>query len=158
MQNFVRFHAVEYEKGLSQEFGKTRNSCVLYWATCTQIASLLFLIVYFSYINFYGISSYRNRDQLILKIPVKVWLQRHLLSEFHRKLIGINFLIILIIQNFIEFCGLALELHLLQNCYLKHINTDKHFLEINKTCKCIKNHKSKIFTKAILSSIYTEES
>ena len=50
-----------------------------------------------------------------------------------------------------------------QNFY--HTNTDRHFPEIvrsssghPKTCKSIKNRKSKICTKPILSSSYTEES
>ena len=44
-------------------------------------------------------------------------------------------------------------------------NIDRHFLEIDKscsghpkTCKFIKNRKSKILTKSILSSLYIEES
>ena len=45
-----------------------------------------------------------------------------------------------------------------------HRQTDRHFLEIvkscsghPKTCKCIKNWKSEIFRKPIHSSSYTEE-
>ena len=63
-----------------------------------------------------------------------------------------------------KFCVLILELHLLQNfCHL-HTQTDRHIPEIVKpcldhlkTCKSIKNRKSKIFTKPILSSVYLEE-
>ena len=41
------------------------------------------------YISFFAILSTRNRDQSIPKIP-KEGLQRHLLSDFHQKKIGIN--------------------------------------------------------------------
>ena len=58
------------------------------------------------------------------------------------------------------FCSLVLELHLPQN--FCHIHTGRHFLKIvkswpghPKTCKSIKNRKSKIWTKPILSFIYT---
>ena len=70
-----------------------------------------------------------------------------------------------------KFCSLVLELHLPQNfCHTHtdtqtHRHTDRHFPEIvkscsghPKTCKSIKNRKSKIFTKPILSSTYIEES
>ena len=36
MQNFVRFHAIEFKKELSQDFQEKRNSSILYLATCTQ--------------------------------------------------------------------------------------------------------------------------
>ena len=44
-----------------------------------------------------------------------------------------------------------------------HTHRDRHFPEIvksghHKTCKSIKNHKSKIFTKRIFFSLYIEES
>ena len=62
-----------------------------------------------------------------------------------------------------KFRALVLELHLPQN--FCHIHTGRHFPEIVKsssghpeTCKFIKNRKSKICTKTILSSIYIEES
>ena len=62
-----------------------------------------------------------------------------------------------------KFHALVLELHLPQNFCHAHI--DRHFSEIAKscsghlkTCKSIKNRKSKICTKPILSSIYIEES
>ena len=70
-----------------------------------------------------------------------------------------------------KFCSLVLELHLPQNFCHTHTDrhtdrqTDRHFPEIvkscsghPKTCKSIKNRKSKIFTKHILSSSYTDES
>ena len=62
-----------------------------------------------------------------------------------------------------KFCPLVFELHLAQNFCHRHI--DIHLPEIvksfsghSKTFKSIKNWKSKIFTKLILSSIYIEES
>ena len=76
-----------------------------------------------------------------------------------------------------KFCSLVLELHLPQNfCHTHtqthrhtdthtHRQTDRHFPKIvksclghPKTCKSIENRKSKISTKPILSSTYTEES
>ena len=67
-----------------------------------------------------------------------------------------------------KFCSLVLELHLPQNVCLTHTDTqtDRHFpKDISnlcsghpKTCKSIKNRKSKICTKPILSSTYIEES
>ena len=66
-----------------------------------------------------------------------------------------------------KFCWLVLELHLPQNFCHRHTDsqTDRHFPEIvnscsghPKTCKSIKDWKSKICTKPILSSIYVEES
>ena len=60
-----------------------------------------------------------------------------------------------------KFRELVLELHLPQN----FCHTHRHFPEIlqscsghPKTCKSIKNRKSKICTKPILSSTYVEES
>ena len=58
--DFVRFHAVESETELPQEFWKKRNNCVSYWAMYTQIVSLLFLTIYILYIIFRAISSTRN--------------------------------------------------------------------------------------------------
>ena len=70
-----------------------------------------------------------------------------------------------------KFRALVLELHLPQNfCHTHadtqtHRQTDRHFPEIvksclghSKPCKSIKNRKSKIHTKPILSSVYIEES
>ena len=45
-QNFVRFHAVESEIELPQDFWEKLKSSAPYWAICTQITSLLFLIIY----------------------------------------------------------------------------------------------------------------
>ena len=64
-----------------------------------------------------------------------------------------------------KFCALVLELHLPQNTLaFTDTNTDRHFPEVvkscsghPKTCKSIKNRKSKIFPKPILSSIQIEE-
>ena len=72
MQNFVRFQAIESEIKLSEEFWKKQNSSVPYRVICSQIVSLLFLIMYILYINFCAILSTRNRDQFILKVPEKV--------------------------------------------------------------------------------------
>ena len=62
-----------------------------------------------------------------------------------------------------KFCALVLELHLPQNFRL-HTQADMHFPELvkscsglPKTCKSIKNRKSKVSTKLIPSSIYIEE-
>ena len=61
-----------------------------------------------------------------------------------------------------KFCAFVVELHLPKN-FVTH--TDRHFPEVvkscsghPKTCKFMKNRKSKICTKPILSSIYIEES
>ena len=77
-----------------------------------------------------------------------------------------------------KFCSLVLELHLPQNFCHTHTDTqthrhtdtetdrqtDRHFPEIvkscsghPKSCKSIKNRKSKICTKPVLSSSYIEE-
>ena len=71
MQNFVRFHPIESEIKLSWEFWGKRNSNVPYRATCTQIASLFFLIIYILYTNFCAILSTINRDMLMPKISRK---------------------------------------------------------------------------------------
>ena len=77
--------------------------------------------------------------------------------------------------SFMKFRALVLELHLPQNFCHTHTDTlthrhmdrqtDRHFPEIvkscsghHKTCKSIKNRKSKICPKPILFSIYIEES
>ena len=39
----------ESEIKLSWDFGEKRNNSALYWATCTQTASLLFLMIYILY-------------------------------------------------------------------------------------------------------------
>ena len=61
--------------------------------TCTQIASLLFLIVYILFINFCATSLTRNQDQRIPKILEKVKLQRNLLRNFFQKIIDSKFMI-----------------------------------------------------------------
>ena len=72
MQNFVRFHAIESERALSQKFWEKRITKAPCKDICTQIASLLFLMLYILNINLCAMSSTRNRDQRILKIPEKV--------------------------------------------------------------------------------------
>ena len=56
----------------------------------SKMESLLFLIIYILYINFCAISSSRNGDQRIPKIQGKIFLQRHLSSDFDQKLTDIN--------------------------------------------------------------------
>ena len=90
MQNFIRFHAIESEIELPQEFWKTRNSSASCKAICTKIAPLLFLVTYILDVNIFAISFTRNGNQRILKISEKEKLQRHLLSDFHQKLMNIN--------------------------------------------------------------------
>ena len=71
---------MEYEMELSQEFWLKWNSIALYWATCTQIASILFLMINIVCISFCEIIVLwnfknrftRNRDHLIPKILEKV--------------------------------------------------------------------------------------
>ena len=87
MQNFVRFHAIEPEIELQQEFWEKRNSKAPYGATYTQIASLIFIKTYILYINFCAILFTRNQDQCTPRISEKVKLQRYLLSDFHQKLL-----------------------------------------------------------------------
>ena len=82
MRKFVRFHATESEIELSQEFWKKRNSSAPYRAACTQIVALLLIMMC---INFCAILYTRNRDLLTPKIPGKMLLQRHLLSDFYQK-------------------------------------------------------------------------
>ena len=64
-------------------------------------------------------------------------------------------------------CALVLELYLPQNfCHTQTVTQiDRHFPEIvksysghPKTCKSIKNRKSKTFMETIFSPIYIEES
>ena len=71
MQDFVWFHTIESEIGLSLKFWGKWNSSAPYLVTCTQIASLLFLLIYIVHVSFCAISSTRNRKQLILKILEK---------------------------------------------------------------------------------------
>ena len=93
--------------------------------------------------NSSAISSTRNQDQSIPKNPKKVLLQHHLLNNFHKKLIDINF------------------------CYISHkiflSHTDiPEIVELcsrhPKTFKSIINRKKKIFMKPIISSISIKES
>ena len=98
MLNFVRFHAIESEIELAQEFFFKKGLAAPYGnlgtyssvAICTQIASLLFLLIYILHIKFCPISSARNRDQRILKILERVRLQHHLVSYFFQKLLDAN--------------------------------------------------------------------
>ena len=83
MQNF----AIKTDIKLSQEFGEKWISSA---PTCTQFASLLFLMIYILRINFCVVSSTRNQDLLVPKLPEKVLLQRYSLRDFHQKLIDIN--------------------------------------------------------------------
>ena len=69
------------------------------------------------------------------------------------------------ISSFTKFCVLNIQLEITQNFYNTHTEAHRHFPKIIKSCpghfkmcKFIKNLKSKIFTKWILSSIYIEES
>ena len=118
------------------------------------------------YIICCAIPTNENGDKLIPEILEKVWLQRHLLSDFLQKLIETNcgriilntkFHQVLCISSWVTFDAK----------YLSHTHThpDRHFAETvrswsghPKMYKYIKNWKSKIFMKPILSSIYTEES
>ena len=52
MQNFVWFYATGSKIKLPEEFWGKLNSSAPYWAIYTQIASLLFLMIYILYINF----------------------------------------------------------------------------------------------------------
>ena len=72
MQNFVRFHAIEYDIELSYKNLGKRNSSAPYTAIYTQIGSLLFLMIYNLHIIFGAIPFIRNRDRLIPKIPEKL--------------------------------------------------------------------------------------
>ena len=84
MRNFVRFHAIESEIELSQEFGENGIAAHPTKLYITQIAPLLFLMLHILFINFCVISSiFRNKNQRIPKISEKVRLQRHLLRNFH---------------------------------------------------------------------------
>ena len=59
--------------------------------TCfTKNVPLFFLIAYILYINFREISFNRSRDLHIPKNLENVWLQRHLLNDFHQNLIDTN--------------------------------------------------------------------
>ena len=81
----------ESEIKLSWDFGEKRNNSALYWATCTEITSLLYLMIYSLHINFFAISFPKNQDMLIPKILEKKQLQRrHLLVYFYQKMININ--------------------------------------------------------------------
>ena len=65
--------------------GKTEQQLHLLSYVCTQIASLLFLLIYIYFLyKFFPISSTRNQDQLIPKISKKVNVQRYLLSDFNQ--------------------------------------------------------------------------
>ena len=147
----MRFHAIESEPRLSEEFGEKRNSSTLYWDMYSQTASLLFLMIHIPYINLCAISLNRNRKQHIPKIPKKVTLQRHLLNDFYQKLIDIN----LPLDN--TKYKISSELYMRQ--YFCHTHTDRHFPEIVKSCsvhpktyKSIKNQNSKNFTIPTLLS------
>ena len=57
-----------------------------------------------------------------------------------------------------KFRALVLQLHPPQNfCRIHTLTHGQTFSRISQTCKSIKNRKSKICTKLILSSIYIEE-
>ena len=62
-----------------------------------------------------------------------------------------------------KFCSLVLELHLPQNFCHTHTDrqtfseTDKSCSEYPKTYNSVKNRKSEICTKPILSSVYIED-
>ena len=88
MQIIVRFHAIKSEMELSSEFWNKRSSTPPYRDIRTQIASVIFLVIYISYTNFCAISFTRNRSAYS-KNSRKL-LQRHLLGDVHQKLIEIN--------------------------------------------------------------------
>ena len=116
------------------------------------------------YINFCAFSSNRSWDQRIPKNPENVWLQRHLLNDFHQKLIETN-LYWGILNTKVHEILFVSSPAILATKFLSHTQTDRHFPEIVKscsehckTCRFIKNQKSKICTKPIFSFTYIEES
>ena len=129
----------------------------------TKILSKSFLIVTISYINFCVIPCNRSRDLATPKIMEKAKQQRHLWSDFHQKLIDTN-----IRQGAFKYKISWSSVHYFSRytchkIFVTHIQThrqtDRHFPKMVKTCsgclktcKSIKNRKSKIFTKPILSS------
>ena len=68
---FVWFHAVESKIELTYEFWEKWSSSAPYWVICTQIALLLFLLIYILHIKFCANSSTRNRGQRIPQICKK---------------------------------------------------------------------------------------
>ena len=67
MHNFIQIQAIEPKIELMQGMWEKRNISAPYWAMCTQITSMLFLMMDILYINFCAISSTRNRDCLFPK-------------------------------------------------------------------------------------------
>ena len=63
MQNCIRFHEIEFEIGLSEEFWKKWDSSALYRVISNQIVPLLFLKTSILYINFCALSCTSNRDK-----------------------------------------------------------------------------------------------
>ena len=117
------------------------------------------------YIDFCAILSTWNRYQCIQKIPEKVRVQRHLLNDFHQKLIDIIFCLDTWNIKFYEILLISSRSTLAHKTFVTYTQTDKHFPEMvnsylgyPKTCKSMKNWKSKIFAKSIFSSIYIQES
>ena len=87
---FCTIHAIKPEIELSHEMWKKQKNSAPYWDISTQISSWLFLVIYIMYIIFCVNSFTTNRDQRIRKNFVKMTLQRHLLSDFHQKLMDTN--------------------------------------------------------------------
>ena len=124
---------------------------------CTKIAPSFFLIVYILCINFCFISSNRSRDLRIRKKLENVWLQGHLLNDFHQKMIDTNLCWVILNIKFHKILFISSRAALFKK-FLQHTQreTDRHIPETvkpcsghPKTCKSIKKRKSKIFKKAI---------
>ena len=83
MHKFVWFQAMESKMQLSQEFGKKRNERPLQ-SYMNPNCIIVIPIMYILNRNFCEILSTRNWDVLIPKVPEKVSLKHHLLSDFHQ--------------------------------------------------------------------------
>ena len=67
---------IECKIELSQEIWKNGIASAPTEALSTQIASLIFLMIYILYIIFCTISPTRNRDPVIIKTPTALFVER----------------------------------------------------------------------------------
>ena len=132
----------------------------------TEIRSISCRTVSIIHIKIYGIPNNRGRRS-VPKILQKVKEQHHLSTDIVQTFADNSLYESAKKQSSIKFCALLFKLHLPQIFCHRHTDAqkDRHFPKIiiqclrhPKTCKSMKNRKSKICTKPILSSTYIEES
>ena len=94
------------DRTIRRIWDRKRNSSTSYWAIDTQIASLLYRIIYVLYKCFLQFHSLETEISF-QKSRKKMWRHRHLLSDFFQKLIDINLVELILHIKFHEILSIS---------------------------------------------------